>query len=30
MLVGWIAAGTMDGPAKPRGEIDPGAILQPF
>jgi len=29
-LVGWIAAGTMDGPAKPRGEIDPRAILRPF
>ncbi len=29
-LVGWIAAGTMDGPAKARGEIDPGAILRPF
>lgn len=30
VLVGWIAAGTMDGPAKARGEIDPGAILRPF
>ena len=29
-LVGWIAAGTMDGPAKPRGEMDPGAILGRF
>ena len=29
-LVGWIAAGTMDGPPKARGEIDPGAILAPF
>ena len=29
-LVGWIAAGTPDGPAKPRGEIDPGAILKSF
>ena len=29
-LVGWIAAGTMDGPAKPRGEVDPGGILKPF
>ncbi len=27
MLVGWIATGTMDGPPKPRGEIDPAAIL---
>lgn len=30
MLVGWIATGTMDGPPKPRGEIDPAAILTPF
>jgi nitroreductase len=30
ILVGWVAAGTMDGPAKPRGEIDPAAILRPF
>jgi nitroreductase len=29
-LVGWISAGTPDGPAKPRGEIDPGAILSRF
>lgn len=29
-LVGWIAAGTMDGPAKPRGEVDPGGILKSF
>jgi len=29
-LVGWIAAGTMDGPPKARGEIDPGGILAPF
>ncbi len=29
-LVGWIATGTMDGPPKPRGEIDPAAILTPF
>jgi nitroreductase len=26
-LAGWIATGTMDGPAKPRGEIDAGAVL---
>jgi nitroreductase len=29
-LVGWIAAGTMDGPARARGEIDPGVILGRF
>lgn len=29
-LVGWIAAGTADGPAKPRGEIDPGCVLGKF
>ena len=29
-LVGWIAAGTPDGPAKARGEIDPGCILGAF
>ena len=29
-LVGWIAIGTPDGPAKPRGEVDPGRILKPF
>lgn len=29
-LVGWIAAGTSDGPAKARGEIDPGGILAAF
>jgi nitroreductase len=29
-LVGWIATGTMDGPPKPRGEIDPAAILTRF
>ncbi len=26
-LLGWISVGTPDGPAKPRGEIDPAAIL---
>ncbi|HRE14316.1 MAG TPA: nitroreductase family protein [Usitatibacteraceae bacterium] len=29
-LVGWISAGTPDGPPKGRGEIDPGAILRDF
>lgn len=29
-LVGWIAAGTADGPAKPRGEVDPGCVLAIF
>jgi nitroreductase len=29
-LVGWIAAGTMDGPPKARGEIDAGAVLGKF
>ena len=29
-LVGWIAAGTMDGPAKARGEVDPGCVLGRF
>ena len=29
-LVGWISAGTPDGPPKGRGEIDPGAILRGF
>jgi nitroreductase len=29
-LVGWIAAGTADGPAKPRGEVDPGCVLAKF
>jgi nitroreductase len=29
-LVGWIAAGTADGPAKPRGEVDPGCVLANF
>ncbi|MFO1314095.1 MAG: nitroreductase family protein [Burkholderiales bacterium] len=29
-LVGWIAAGTPDGPAQPRGDIDPARILAVF
>ena len=29
-LVGWIATGTRDGPAKARGEIDAGAVLGKF
>lgn len=29
-LVGWISAGTPDGPAKPRGEVDASAILSDF
>lgn len=29
-LVGWIAAGTPKGQAKPRGEIDPAGILSEF
>jgi nitroreductase len=29
-LVGWIATGAPDGPAKPRGEVDPGCILGRF
>ncbi len=29
-LVGWISAGTAKGPAKPRGEVDAGAILGKF
>ena len=29
-LVGWIAAGTPRGPARPRGERDPGGILSRF
>lgn len=29
-LVGWICAGTPDGPAKPRGEVDAVAILGEF
>ena len=29
-LVGWISAGTPDGPAKARGEVDPGCILGEF
>lgn len=29
-LVGWIPAGTPDGPAKARGEVDPGCILGEF
>lgn len=30
VLVGWIAAGTTVGPLRPRGEIDPSAILSTF
>ncbi len=30
MLVGWIAAGTPKGQAKPRGDIDPAGILSEF
>lgn len=29
-LVGWITAGSMDGPPKARGEIDAGAVLGKF
>jgi nitroreductase len=29
-LVGWIAAGTPDGPPTPRGETGPGAVLGKF
>jgi nitroreductase len=29
-LVGWIATGTADGPATPRGERDPGEVLGRF
>ena len=29
-LVGWIATGSLDGPAKARGEIDAGAVLGKF
>jgi hypothetical protein len=29
-LVGWIATGTADGPATPRGERDPGEVLGSF
>ncbi|HEX4942828.1 MAG TPA: nitroreductase family protein [Usitatibacteraceae bacterium] len=29
-LVGWIAAGTAKGPAKPRGEVDPCGIIAEF
>lgn len=29
-LVGWIAAGTPQDPAKPRGEVDAGRILKEF
>lgn len=29
-LLGWISIGTPRGPAKPRGEIDPGLILGDF
>jgi nitroreductase len=29
-LVGWISAGTPKGPAKPRGEVDPGCVLGRF
>lgn len=29
-LVGWICAGTPKGPARPRGEVDPGGILRAF
>ncbi len=29
-LVGWIVAGTPDGPVKPRGEVDASAILDDF
>lgn len=29
-LVGWIAAGTAKGQAKPRGEVDPAGILSEF
>lgn len=30
VLVGWIAAGTPDGPPQPRGDIDPARILSEF